>query len=171
MKKNHACNQCGPACRQAGFTIIEALIVMSIFITLTGLSTINLLNAKHKSSLSTSVDTFIADLKQQQLKAMVGDTEGRAASGNYGIFFGAGTYSFFHDTYSSADPSNFNASLGDSIQFSNITFPGSQIVFLQGSGEIYNYTDGSNTITIKDIVDNNQKTITINEYGVITAIN
>lgn len=155
---------------QKGYTLTEVIIVMSTFILLTGLSTISLLGAKHRSSLSASVDTFIADLKQQQLKAMVGDTEGRAASGNYGIFFGAGTYTLFHDAYSSTDTSNFNASLGDSIQFSDITFPGSQIVFLQGSGNINNYESTMSAITIKDIVDNSQKTITINEYGVITQI-
>lgn len=155
---------------QAGFTIIEALLVMSIFIVLAGFSTISLLRAKHSSSLSTSVDTFISDLKQQQLKAMVGDTEGRAASGNYGIFFGAGKYTLFYGAYSSTDSSNFDVSLGDSIQFSDITFPGSKIVFKQGSGEIESYIDGSNTITIKDIMDNSQKIITLNEYGVVTQI-
>ncbi|MBU4098187.1 type II secretion system GspH family protein [Patescibacteria group bacterium] len=154
-----------------GYTLIEVIIVMSIFILLTGLTTISLLNAKHKSSLSASVDTFIADLKQQQLKAMLGDTEGRISSGNYGIFFAGGTYTLFHDDYSSTDSANFDLSLGDNIEFSNITFPGSQIIFFQGSGEIGNYTEGSNTIIIKDILDNNQKTLTINEYGVVEQIN
>lgn len=153
---------------QAGFTIIEALIVMSIFISLIGLSTINLLNAKHKSSLSTSVDTFIADLKQQQIKAMTGDTEGRANSGNYGIFLDAGKYTLFHDAYSATESTNFNIKLGDNIEFSNVTFPSSQIIFLQGSGEVSGYMSGSNTLTIKDIIDNSQKTILLNEYGVVT---
>ncbi len=156
---------------QKGFTIVEALLVMSIFIILAGFSTINLLKAKHSSSLSTSVDTFIADLKQQQLKAMVGDTEGRAESGNYGIFFGINTYTLFHDSYSSTDPANFDIPLGDSIQFSNVTFPLSQIVFLQGSGDIDNYESTMSAITIKDILDNNQKTIEINRYGVVEQIN
>lgn len=156
---------------QKGFTIVEVLVVISILIVLIGLSTINLLNAKHQSSLSTSVDTFITDLKQQQLKAMVGDTEGRSTSDNYGIFFGTNTYKLFHGTFSSSDPTNFNVTLGDSIQFSDVTFPGSQIIFLKGSGEVDNYTSGSSTVTVKDILDNNQRTITVNEYGVITAIN
>lgn len=156
--------------RQAGFTIYEVLIVMAIFIILTGLLTINLLNAKHQSSLSTSVDIFISDLKQQQLKAMLGDTEGRSSSDNYGIFFGAGKYTLFHGTYYSTGSANFNINLGDKIEFSNITFPNSQILFLRGSGEIYNYASGSSTVSIKDILDNNQKTITINEYGVVTQI-
>ncbi len=154
-----------------GYTLTEIIIVMSILILLTGLTTISLLNAKHKSSLSASVDTFIADLKQQQLKAMLGDTEGRISSGNYGIFFAGGTYTLFHGDYSSTDSANFDLSLGDNIEFSNITFPGSQIVFLQGSGEIDAYVSGLNTITIKDIIDNNQKTLTINEYGVVEQIN
>lgn len=156
---------------QAGFSLIEVITVMSIFILVTGLTTINLLNAKHISSLTTSVDIFIADLKKQQLKAMLGDTEGRSSSDKYGIFFNEKKYTLFHGDYYATDSANFTISLGDNIEFSNITFPSSQIIFLQGNGEIENYTDGTNMITIKDIIDNNQKTITINRYGVVTEIN
>lgn len=157
--------------KQKGITLIELILVVSITMLLAGYATVNLLNAKRQSSLSTSIDKFIVDLKQQQLKAMLGDTEGRNTSDNYGIQFGATNYTLFHGTYSSGDSTNFNIALGDNIQFSTINFPNSQIIFLKGSGEISNYNNNSNTITIKDIINNSQKTITINIYGVVTTIN
>ena len=154
-----------------GFTLVELLVVVSISFVLIGLTTINVLHAKRQSSLTASVDTFIANLKQQQLKAMIGDTEGRSDSDNYGIYFGTNSYTLFHGLYSSGDQTNFTIQLDDNIQFSSITFPGSQIIFSKNSGEVSGFTNGSNTITIKDITNNRQKTITINRYGVITQIN
>jgi prepilin-type N-terminal cleavage/methylation domain-containing protein len=156
---------------QTGFTLIELLVVISILTILIGLTTINVLHAHRQSILTASFDTFIADLKQQQLKAMTNDTEGRNTSDNYGIYFGTNTYTLFHGTYSASDPANSVIKLGDNLEFSNITFPGSQILFLKTSGEVSDFTNGSNTITIKDITNNIQKTITINRYGIITDIN
>jgi type II secretory pathway pseudopilin PulG len=171
-RKEKICKQSGLVLSSLkGFTLIEALIVMSIFIILAGLTTINLLNAKHQSSLSTSIDTFISDIKQQQLKAMIGDTEGRTTSDNYGIYFGATSYTLFHGTYSTSEPTNFSIPLGDNIQFTNVKFPGSEIIFLRGSGEINSYDSNSSTITLKDILNNSEKTITLNRYGVVTNIN
>lgn len=157
MKKGHAR-------LQAGFTIVEALLVMSIFIILTGLSTINLLKAKHSSSLSASVDTFIADLKQQQLKAMVGDTEGSGAISDYGIHFETTSYTLFRNTYEGT--TDFIVKLPDTIQIST-GFTDSQIIFQKGTGEVLN---APNTITLRDPLDGSQKEITINVYGVITQI-
>jgi type II secretory pathway pseudopilin PulG len=158
--------------KQTGITLIELLVVISILIVLTGLTTINVLHARHQSILTASVDTFIADLKQQQLKAMVGDTEGRNDSDNYGIHFGTNTYTLFHGTYSSNDQTNSTIQLGDNIQLSSITFPGSQIIFLKNSGEIsgFDQNPNKNTITLVDISNNLQKKITINRYGIITKI-
>lgn len=163
MKKKHLC-------LQAGFTIIETLLVMSIFIILAGLSTINLLNAKHKSSLSTSVDTFISDLKQQQLKAMIGDTEGSGVISNYGIHFETTSYTLFRNTY--LGTSDFTVNLPDTIRIST-GLSGSQILFSKGSGEVANYdpVPANNIIIISDPIDGNQKIITINEYGVVVGVN
>ncbi len=156
---------------QKGFTLIEVLVVLSVLITLIGLTTISLLNANRQTSLSTSIDSFVTDLKQQQLKAMVGDTEGRTQADSYGVYFGTDSYTLFHGAYSSSDPTNFTVALGGNIQFSAVLFPSSQIIFLKGSGEVSNYASSSSTLVIRDIVNNRQKTITVNRYGVVTDIN
>lgn len=156
---------------QKGFTLIEVLIASSILILLIGLTTINLLHARSQSNLTATVDTLTADLKQQQLKAMAGDTEGRTSNDDYGIYFGTNSYTLFHGTYSPSDPSNHTIQLGDNIQISTVLFSNSQILFLKNSGEISNFDPNNNTITLTDTINNRQKTITINRYGVITQIN
>lgn len=158
--------------KEKGFTLIEITTVIGILIILIGLTTINVLHARRQSVLTASVDTFITDLKQQQLKAMVGDTEGRATSDDYGIHFGTNNYTLFHDTYSPTEQTNSTIELGDNIRFSAVTFSNSQIIFFKNSGEVVNFdpNPNSNTITLVDITNNLQKKITINRYGIITKI-
>lgn len=154
-----------------GLTLIELLLVMAIFSSLVGISTISLLNVKHKTTLSSVVNTFLTDLKEQQLKAMVGDTEGRSGIDSYGISFGSNTYTLFHGSGPQGDSTDFILTLSDAIQFTNIKFPSSKLIFLKGSGEVSGFASGSNSVTFIDTTDNNTQTVTINRYGVVTGIN
>jgi len=149
-----------------GFTFPELIVTIAILVTLLGFITVNLVNSQHRASLTGTVDTFISDMKNQQLKAMVGATEGRTNPDSYGIYFQTNSYTLFHGTtYSSSDPANFVITLDPLIQFTS--FPNT-IVFFQRSGE----TGTVNTITVQDTGSStNQKTITINRYGVITQVN
>jgi prepilin-type N-terminal cleavage/methylation domain-containing protein len=152
--------------KQKGFTIIELIITMGILAIITSLATINLLNAQHIASIDSTTTTLISDLKQQQLKAMVGDTEGRVAADQYGIHFDADKYVLFHGSYDPTDTSNFVVELEGTLSFTNISGDGN-IIFSQGSGE----SSGLNPIVLKDDQTNKQKTITTNVYGVITYVN
>ena len=150
-----------------GFTLIEVLLVLGILAVMVSLATINLANVQHKSSLSSTVNTFIADFRQQQIRAMVGDTQGSGAVSNYGVDLETTTYTLFRTTYGTG---NFIVNLPTGTQFTT-TFPNSQVIFASGSGILSTFTSGQNTITITDTVDGSQKTITVNTYGVITAVN
>jgi type II secretory pathway pseudopilin PulG len=152
--------------KYTGFTIIELVITMGIFMIITSLVTINLLRAQHNASSSTTVTTLISDIKQQQVKAMTGDTEGRGTRDSYGIHFDTNRYVLFHGTYSETEISNFNVNLEGSLSFTGLTGD-SNVIFSQGSGE----KAGLNSIVLTDSITNSQKTITINTYGVITEVN
>jgi hypothetical protein len=136
---------------------------MAIFLILAGLGTINLAGAKQQASLSTTVDTLVSDLREQQLKAMVGDTEGSGSgsASNFGIHFGTTNYTLFRGTYGTG---NFIVNLGDQMQ---VGTPGTEVVFTKGTGEI----GGTFQVTLKDVSNSNTKTITLNRYGVVTVIN
>ncbi len=145
-----------------GFTIIELLVVMGIFAILATLSTLSLTQAQHSTSLNSTVNTLISDLKRQQDKAMIGDTEGRGTHSNYGIHFDSTDYVLFHDTYNVTDTTNFLVNLGGTLHIT----ASNDIIFAKGSGE-----SSATTITLSDTVSHQQKSLTINQYGVITALN
>jgi len=150
---------------QRGFTLIELMVVITITAILLGFITINLVSSQQRASLNAIEQELLADLKQQQLKAMIGDTEGRETSDTYGIHFDSGKYTLFHGTYSSTDSANFAINLDQNFQFQS---PGTDIIFSKISGEI---SAGSITnIVIRDSTNGNVKTITVNRYGVVTQI-
>lgn len=150
-----------------GYTITEMMIVISIFLTLIGVVSVNLFKFQHKSQLSSTINSFLADYEEQQMKAMIGDTEGTMATADYGVHIETTTYTLFRNTYGTA---NFPISLPSGTQFTT-TLPNSQILFLRGSGEVSGFTTGQNTITFQDTGDNSQKTITVNRYGVVVSVN
>jgi len=152
---------------QLGFTAVEVILVMSIATILLSLITVNLFKFQHKSQLSSTVVSFLADYKEQQIKAMVGDTSGSTAPSAYGVHIETTSYTLFRNSYGTA---NFTVSLPTGTQFST-TFPSSQVIFATGSGSLTSFTSGQNTITLKDTGDGSQKVITINRYGVVASVN
>ncbi|OGK25063.1 hypothetical protein A3A46_04100 [Candidatus Roizmanbacteria bacterium RIFCSPLOWO2_01_FULL_37_13] len=155
----------------AGFTLIELIVTLSILVILTGLTSVNLLGFYAKNTLNTSIPILISDLKQQQLKAMVGDTEGDTSHAAYGIYFQSDRYTLFQgSSYSDLDTANFDIILNRDLQFSNIILPGSQIVFASGSGEVANYNQSFDYVTLKNTSTDETKTVRINQYGTIINI-
>jgi prepilin-type N-terminal cleavage/methylation domain-containing protein len=156
---------------QKGFSLVELLISVTIFAMLIGIITLNLNTAQHKATISTSLETLLTDLNQQQIKAMVGDTEGRTDADNYGIHFDSTSYTLFHGTYSGSETTNFSIIL-PTIQQITTTFPSSQVIFQKGSGNVVGFDpNNENTITLSDTVNGEQKVIELNRFGVVTAVN
>lgn len=146
---------------------------MTILASLFGLTSINLLNAYHKNTLGTSVTTLVNDLKHQQLKAMIGDTEGQTSANDYGIYFSPDglSYTLFQgNSFSEADPSNFSINLNSDLQFSSVFVQNSQIIFAKGSGEFSNYNVNFDNITLQNVRTDETKTIRVNQLGTIINI-
>lgn len=152
---------------QKGYTSIEITLVGALVLILIGLSTTNLMQFQHTTQLSSTINSFLADFKEQQIKAMVGDTAGTGSITNYGVHFETASYTLFRSSYGT---DNFVVSLPADVQFTT-TFPSSQIIFLKGSGAVSGFTSGQNTITMHNTADNSQKVITVNQYGVVTSVN
>lgn len=155
---------------QSGFSLIELILVMGIGLTLFGFVGLNLVNGQRIASVNSSGDSLFSDMASQQTKAMqgVGDTSGT----NYGIYFLQDRYILFKgDSYSASDPANYTVMLETGTVFTNITFPNSSIVYEGRSGEVIGFTNGSNTLQIKDDQGPKLKTIAINRYGVVSGGN
>lgn len=148
---------------QRGFTLIELAVVTGVVVILLGFITINLVGSQQGASLASVQEILLVNLKQQQLKAMIGDTEGRSDSDSYGVHFDADKYVLFHgQTYSSADSSNVVIPLDDNMQFNNSGF---NIVFSKLSGET-----SAGTIELQENTTLKLKRIYVNSLGVITQI-
>ena len=156
----------------SGFTLMEVAVVMSLLTFLFGFVWVNLLGSKDSASQNTSVDLLVSDLRGQQLKAMLGDTEGRIGHDAYGIHFGTTTYTLFHGTtYVSADPTNFIVSLGDNERFQSVEFSGSTLIFASVSGEISDFIPSADAIVLRNSSANTQKTLRLNKIGTVYAAN
>ena len=146
------------------------MIVIGVSSVLFGLVAINLSKAQRSTSTSATVETLVSDIKSQQLKAMMGATEGRTGSDTYGLYFQSGSYTLFHGmTYFPADTANFVVTDDSATSFST-TLPNGLLIFSKISGEMAGWTSGQNTITVRDTSTNTTKTITLNRYGVISSI-
>jgi len=150
--------------KSRGFTLIELAVVTSIIITLLGFIIISLVRSQQGVSLTSVEEILLTDLKQQQLKSMIGDTEGRSDPDQYGIHFDSNRYVLFHGvTYSSLDTSNSITTLESNMQFNNPNF---NVIFSKLSGEVP-------TITIIELQDNTNsslKKIHLNTLGVVTQV-
>lgn len=131
--------------KRKGFTIIELVVVLGIFATITAIGYIRSVDIARRAPIAATVDTFIADLRGVQTQAMIG-----AIQGSYGI-----------SLPSYPAPANITIST---------TFPGSVIEFTKGSGDIAGFTAGNNTVTITQTLSGEHKTLTINHYGAVTSV-
>lgn len=136
---------------------------MAILLTLIGLSAINLGRPQAAANISTTLDTMLSDLKDQQILAMSGGTGGGSTAIAYGIYIQSSQFTLFSgNSYNGSDPHNFVEMAGNRVTLST-TLPSSVIIFQKGTGDVQGYTSGSDTITLTG--PNSIRTITINRFG------
>lgn len=156
--------------KQEGVTFIETLLVLGIFSILVSIGGIGLLNNRQKATSNTALNVLVSDIKQQQAKAMFGEKGegGRLA----GVFFATTSYTLFNgSSYSPSNPSNFTVNLSDDLEFQEILFPSSEVVFATSSGEFLDYGAGEDSIILRNKKSNEQKKIKINRFGTIKEVN
>ena len=158
--------------RNKGFSLIEIMVVMGLSAALFGFMVFNLVRFQGSSSQQSNTDSLISDIKNQQFKAMIGGTEGRADSDNYGVYFYSDRYVLFHGVnFDPVDPDNFTVDLPEDLEIQSISLPNNTILFTKLSGDISSYSQGSDSFTVRALNINRDFVITLNRYGVITGIN
>jgi prepilin-type N-terminal cleavage/methylation domain-containing protein len=147
---------------QQGFTLVEIIVVVLIMAILLGFITINLIRSQQNTSLTSTEEVLVADLRQQQLKAMIGDTEGRASADSYGVHFDANKYVLFHGTYSATDSANTVINLQSNMQFNSSNF---NVIFSKLGG-----STSARTIDLQDNTNSGIKRAYINVLGTVTEV-
>ena len=158
---------CYPSKKRRGFTLIELALIMGIIAILVSFITINLLKPQTTASTASAVQILGADIKEQQIKAMSGDSDFETTADSQGIYFESNRYTLFRGPNYASGSHYFQVDMDQNLILLN-TLPSSQVVFGKRSGEVTNYTSGSDTITLSHSQSGEQKVITINRYGAIT---
>lgn len=154
-----------------GFTLIEIVIVLAIMGTLLGFTVVNFFNVQDSAKSDTKIYEIVADVKEQQIKSMVGDTEGRGIPDIYGVYIEPSQYTLFHgESYSESDPANFTVTVDSQYELQT-TFPSSQIIFASKSGDILDYNPSLNSITLTNINTGAEQSFQLNKYGAVVHVN
>lgn len=152
---------------QAGFTLVELLVVMGVFVTLFAVSTVALTGLIPKANVVTTHQTLLSDLKNQQLKAMVGDTNGSGDGSAYGIHLEPDRYILFvGPAYIPDSIENIEVLLAPGLLIQENTFPSSNIIFLQNSGEISGFDELNSSFKLVNSTGE-EHLIDINKLGVV----
>lgn len=163
MKKTHLFSQ-------QGLTLVELLVVLSLFTILILVSNINLTPILPKANLKAAAETFITDLRSQQLAAMSG-YQPLNSNGNLGVHLDQSSYVLFNTpVYDTAESSNTLFSLNQGITFSLSGLPSNDLIFEKTSGELINPSPAPITITLTNATTNEQATIQLNRLGVVESI-
>lgn len=134
---------------------------MAITLVLLALVAFNFKGASRSASVFSVISTLTVDLQHQRNKSMLGIDGSR-----HGIYFEADKYYLFEGVQYDPDSSdNFRVDIADNIFISSVLFAGNQIIFASGSGEIVDFVQNSDKITLTESTTGSQKTLTINKLG------
>lgn len=148
----------------AGFTLMELILVFGIVSAFSGIIIIGLSPRIQKSSLTSTMNQVLADIQSQQAKAM-------SYADSFGIHFDSGAYTLFNGSnYNASDITNSVFFLPPQVAFSDIDLPSPSLVFNKVSGEVVGYSADEHVVTLKQETSGEQKTFSVNPYGIITSV-
>lgn len=154
-----------PSAKSSGFTLVEIMVVLGLFLLIFGMMQINLTGLISEANVESEAAVVVSDFRRQQLEAMNGSTAGGTLEPK-GIHFSQDSYTLFSGSvYDPDDPANFRVDLADGVQFDAITLPTESIIFEPLSGEVQDYASTSATLDL--VADSGQRMrITTNALGV-----
>lgn len=146
-----------------GFTLPEVLLTLSILAILFAITSVNLYRVVPSASLNEALEIFLADVKSQQLQAMMGWSND-ANQYSYGVKFMGSKYILFRGgAYSSSSPLNYEVNLPYGLSVSS-TFLNNELVFDPIYGEIKNFNPSLNRVVLTG-PNNFSATILFNKLG------
>jgi prepilin-type N-terminal cleavage/methylation domain-containing protein len=152
---------------QAGFTLVELIIVLSIIALLAGIMMPSLSGFHNEQALRNTTEDVLSLLNQAR-----SDTLGSLNATNYSVAIGSDRVTYFAgSTFSNSDPSNQVVMLDSSVTVApsigiSLNGGGSTVTFDRLTGDTSTY----GTIILELIADpTQQKTITVSKTGLISS--
>lgn len=157
--------------KQKGTSVLELVVVIGIFSILFGFIAVNVLNIESKASIQSSLTTLVADIKQQQIKAMSLEAGDGTEAKDQGLYFSQNSYTLFAgSSYVATGSGNFVVPLGNNVVFSSVSIPNRTLVFSKKSGEVSEYDANMHSVILQNTQNNETKTIQINKLGVLDVL-
>lgn len=151
-----------------GFTLVELMVVMTMFAIITTLSFINISGLISHTSLDETVEQVISDVKRQQLRALSGEQV--QGSARYGVHFDTNSYTLFSgNSYVPGDSHNSVVTMPANVSFTS-TLPSNTIFFSEKSGEVVSYDSNADRVTINSSASNQSQQLEFNVLGVIQRL-
>lgn len=149
-----------------GFTLIELIVSMGIFMLIVGFSGLAYLNIQKSTDLTNQTTQLISSFRQAQALAIGGQTLDDASNTNVGIHFEEDSYTIFiGSSYDPNNTSNIITNLPNQIAI-NYILPSANLLFTARTGEINVFDSAKNIITIIH-QDGQSKTINFNRLGIV----
>jgi prepilin-type N-terminal cleavage/methylation domain-containing protein len=146
---------------QKAFTLIELLITIGLTTILMTIIVIALVRPQSKASVQATTNLLAADLQQQQLTAMLGDSGSQSTSQPQGMRITTSKYTLFTGPAFSGSTNNFDINFPQGITLTGVTLP-LDIIFARRSGE----TTTVNNLIITDGVGDS-RAVSISSLGVV----
>lgn len=151
-----------------GFTLVELLVVLTMFVIVFALSNVSLSGLIANNSTQEFAETFVSDVNRQQNQAMTGEAASGSATA-YGIKFDTTAYTLFSgSTYMPAKSGNVVVDLPKDLRFEAISFPQQQVIFAEDSGEVEGYVATSSSVMVRNTTTNTTQTFQVNKLGVLS---
>lgn len=148
-----------------GFTIVELMVVVSLFALIFAFTQINLTGLIAETNLQEQTQAVISDLRRQQQEAMNGSSNTAAPLQPYGIYFDDTSYWVFSGAL--FDPATaFEVALEDTIRFSDVRFAQNTVLFEPLSGEVQNYDPIGAEFELENTASGERIRVEINALGV-----
>ncbi len=141
----------------SGFTLIETIVVIGLFLTVCFLSPITTMKTMLSHSSEDDIHTLVSTLKTARMRALTNTCVGTCTDGvPHGVYFEDDQYTLFQgNSYDSTDPENEMTELSPHTHI----YGASTVVFLPRSGRA---TSTPSDIWDIDIVPTHGATTTIN---------
>lgn len=143
---------------QRGFTLIELLLLGGIVAILASISTINFFSTQGRLGVEQAASRVIADLSEQQTRAMVGQAAG-GSPGNTEIVWGTNEYTL--------NPGGRVIELPTGVVVASNGFAGGKVEFAKNSGEVVGFVLGQDSVTLRHEGTGREEIVKVNVWGVV----